>query len=244
LSIYGSDDVESEGNARQRRERTHSAADRPREKLARIGASGLGDNELLALVLGHGRRGQSALTLAAALLARAGGVTGLPAVMLGDLRQEAGVGVARAAQVVAAIELGRRTLCPAPPRRRFLRPNECAQWLLPQYGGRPVEQFGVVLLDARRGVIAARIVSTGSVDASTADPREIFREAILARAAGVVVFHNHPSGDPTPSAEDVAVTRRLVAAATILGVEMVDHLVLGAGRYFSFHEHAGPSWKT
>ena len=144
LSIYGSDDVESEGNARQRRERTHSAADRPREKLARIGASGLGDNELLALVLGHGGRGQSALTLAAALLARAGGVTGLPAVMLGDLRQEAGVGVARAAQVVAAIELGRRTLCPAPPRRRFLRPNECAEWLLPQYGGRPVEQFGVV----------------------------------------------------------------------------------------------------
>jgi DNA repair protein RadC len=228
---------------RERRERVHSAGDRPREKLVRLGASGLGDNELLALVLGHGGRGQSALSLAAALLARTGGVTGLPAVMLDDLRQEAGVGLARAAQVVAAIELGRRTLCPAPPRRRFVRPSECAEWLLPQFGGRPVEQFGVVLLDARRGLIAARVVSIGSVDASTADPREVFREAILARAAGVVVFHNHPSGDPTPSTEDVTVTRRLIAAATILGVELIDHLILGAGRYFSFHEHSGPSWK-
>jgi DNA repair protein RadC len=228
---------------RQRRQRTQSADDRPREKLARIGAGGLGDNELLALVLGHGGRGQSAMTLAAALLARVGGVSGLPAVMLDDLRQEAGVGVARAAQVVAAIELGRRTLCPAPPRRRFVRPRDCAEWLLPQFGGRPVEQFGVVLLDARRGLIAARIVSSGSVDASTADPRAIFREAILARAAGVVAFHNHPSGDPTPSTEDVAVTRRLIAAAAIVGIEIVDHLILGAGRYFSFHEHGGPSWK-
>jgi DNA repair protein RadC len=228
---------------RERRERMHSAGDRPREKLVRLGAGGLGDNELLALVLGHGGRGQSALSLAAALLARTGGVTGLPAVMLDDLRQEAGVGLARAAQVVAAIELGRRTLCPAPPRRRFVRPSECAEWLLPQFGGRPVEQFGVVLLDARRGLIAARVVSIGSVDASTADPREVFREAILARAAGVVVFHNHPSGDPTPSTEDVTVTRRLIAAATILGVELIDHLILGAGRYFSFHEHSGPSWK-
>ncbi len=229
---------------RQWRERTPEADDRPREKLARVGAGGLGDSELLALVLGQGRRGQSALALAAALLARAGGVTGLPAAMLEDLRQEAGVGLARAAQVVAAIELGRRTLCPAPPRRRFLRPNECAEWLLPQFGGRPVEQFGVVLLDARRGVMAARIVSTGSVDASTADPREIFREAILARAAAVVVFHNHPSGDPTPSSEDVAVTRRLVAAAAVIGIDLIDHLILGAGRYFSFHEHSGPSWKA
>ena len=228
---------------RQRRDRAQPAPDRPREKLARVGAAGLGDTELLALVLGQGRRGQSALVLAAALLARAGGVAGLPAVMLDDLRQEAGIGVARAAQVVAAIELGRRTLCPAPPRRRFLRPRECAEWLLPQFGGRPVEQVGVVLLDARRGVMAARIVSSGSLDATPADPRAIFREAILARAAGVVVFHNHPSGDPTPSTEDVKVTRRLVAAATIVGVDIVDHLILGAGRYFSFREQSGPSWK-
>jgi DNA repair protein RadC len=244
LSIYGTGEAGSEGIVRHRREGTQSAADRPREKLARVGAGGLGDTELLALVLGQGGRGRSSLALAGALLARAGGVTGLPGVMLDDLRQEDGIGTARAAQVVAAIELGRRTLCPAPARQRFARPSDCAEWLLPQFGGRPVEQFGVVLLDARRGLMAARIVSTGSVDASTADPRAILREAILARAAGVVVFHNHPSGDPTPSSEDVAVTRRLVAAATIVGIELVDHLILGAGRYFSFREHSGPSWKA
>ena len=224
---------------RQRRERTQPSTDRPREKLARIGAGGLGDNELLALVLGPGGGGQSSLALAGAVLARAGGVSGLPAVMLEDLRQLVGIGIARAAQVVAAVELGRRTLCASPPRRRFVRPRDCAEWLLPQFGGRPVEQFGVVLLDARRGLLAARIVSSGSVDASTADPRAIFREAILARAAAIVVFHNHPSGDPSPSSEDVAVTRRLMAAAAIVGIEIVDHVILGASRYFSFHEHSG-----
>jgi DNA repair protein RadC len=230
-----------------RRRRDHiksEMADRPREKLARIGVGGLGDNELLALVLGQGSGGQTALALAGALLDRAGGVAGLPRVLLEDLRQQSGVGLARAAQVVAAVELGRRTLCTPPPRRRFLRASDFAEWLLPQFSGRPVEQFGVVLLDARRGLMSTRIVSSGSVDASTADPREVFREAILARAAGVVLFHNHPTGDPTPSREDIAVTRRLLAAATVVGIELVDHLILGAGRYFSFHEHSSRPWKA
>ena len=106
-----------------------------------------------------------------------------------------------------------------------------------------VEQFGVVLLDARRGLLSTRIVSTGSVDQSAADPREVFREAIVARAAGVVLFHNHPTGDPTPSREDVAITRRLVAAATVVGIEVVDHLILGAGTYFSFNDQAGRTRK-
>jgi DNA repair protein RadC len=219
------------------------SGDRPREKLARVGVMGLGDNELLALVLGQGRAGQSALELATELLNRAGGIAGLPRVALEDLRQLGGIGLARAAQVVAAVELGRRTVCPPPTRRRFLRASEFAEWLLPQFGGRPVEQFGVVLLDARRGLLSTRIVSTGSVDQSAADPREVFREAIVARAAGVVLFHNHPTGDPTPSREDVAITRRLVAAATVVGIEVVDHLILGAGTYFSFNEQTGRSRK-
>lgn len=229
---------------RARREGTQAAfTDRPREKLARVGAVGLGDNELLAVVLGQGTAGHSALALAAAVLDRAGGVAGLPRILLEDLRQVNGVGLARAAQVVAAVELGRRTVCPPPTRRRFMRASDFAEWLLPQYGGRPVEQFGVVLLDARRGLLSTRIVSSGSVDASTADPREVFREAIVARAASVVLFHNHPTGDPTPSREDVAVTRRLVAAATVVGIEVVDHLILGAGTYFSFHEQGSRRWK-
>jgi len=220
-----------------------SPSDRPREKLVRLGAAGLGDNELIAAVLGQGGRGSNALELAAAILDRSGGPGGLPRIGVEDLRQLRGVGMARAAQIVAAVELGRRTLCAPAARRRFRRPCDVAEWLLPQYGGKPVEQFGVVLLDARRGLLSTRIVSTGSVDASSADPREVFRDAIVARAAAVVLFHNHPTGDPTPSRDDVAVTRRLVAAATVVGIDVVDHVILGADTYFSFHEQEGPRWK-
>ena len=213
-----------------------AAGDRPREKLGRLGAAGLGDNELVAVVLGQGGRGRSVLDLATAVLDRAGGTAGLSRVSVDDLRQVPGVGPARAAQVIAAVELGRRTLSASGPPRRFREPHEIAAWLLPQFGGRAVEQFGIVLLDARYGVLCTRIVSIGSLDGSAAHPREVFREAIVGRAAAVVLFHNHPSGDPTPSRDDVAVTRRLVSAATVLGIEVLDHVILGASRYFSFRE--------
>lgn len=212
--------------------------DRPREKLGRVGATGLGDNELIAVVLGQGGRGRTVLDLAAAVLECAGGTSGLSRASLDDLRQVPGVGSARAAQVIAAVELGRRTVSASGHPRRFTQPREVAEWLLPQFGGRAVEQFGVVLLDARYGLLGTRIVSVGSLDASTAHPREVFREAVVGRAASLVLFHNHPSGDPSPSRDDVSVTRRLVAAATVLGIEIVDHVILGAGTYFSFRESA------
>ena len=215
-----------------------AAGDRPREKLDRVGVAGLGDNELVAVVLGQGGRGTSVLDLASAVLDHAGGTAGLSRVSLDDLRQVRGVGLARAAQVIAAVELGRRTVAAAGHPRRFRQPREMAQWLLPQFGGRPVEQFGVVLLDTRHGLLGTRVVSTGLLDASSAHPREVFRDAVVGRAAAVVLFHNHPSGDPSPSREDVSVTRRLVAAATVLGIEILDHVILGAGTYFSFRESA------
>jgi DNA repair protein RadC len=213
-------------------------SDRPREKLARAGARALGDNELVAVILGQGGAGGSALDLAAALLERAGGTTGLSRVSVADLRQVPGVGAARAAQVLAAVELGRRTLSGEVDRRQFTDPREVARWLLPQYGGEPVEQFGVVLLDTRHRLVSARVVFVGSLDTSAAHPRDVFREAVVARAAAVILFHNHPSGDPSPSRDDVALTRQLVAAATVLGIEVVDHVILGANTYYSFRESA------
>src|SRR5688572_6724986 len=136
--------------------------DRPREKLERLGVAGLGDNELLALVIGSGSRDADALGLANGLLARAGGLHGLPRIGLGDLRDVAGVGPARAAQILAAVELGRRTLTRAAAHRpRLLTPRETAAYLLPQYGTAPVEQFGIVMLDTKHRVIRIRIVSTG-----------------------------------------------------------------------------------
>jgi DNA repair protein RadC len=211
--------------------------DRPREKLRRHGAVALGDNELVALVLGNGYRGTSALTVANELLRRVGGVHGLARSGSADLRRIRGVGSVKAAQVVAALELGRRTLTQAPSERTQLRtPRDAAIYLLPLFGSRPVEQFGIVLLDSKHRVLRTTIVATGTLNSTIVQPRDVYREAILGSAAAVVAFHNHPSGDPSPSYDDVELTKRLVAAGVLMGVDLVDHVVLGDARYCSFKE--------
>ncbi|MEO7276296.1 MAG: DNA repair protein RadC [Vicinamibacterales bacterium] len=214
-----------------------SGPDRPREKLRRVGASALGDNELLAVVLGHGRVNTSALDLANAVLAGVGGLDRLPVARYDDLQGIAGIGAARAGQIVAAVELGRRTLTRAARERvQVTSPQVVAELLLPQYGSRSVEQFGVVLLDTKRRVLRTTIVTVGTLDASIVHPREIFREAASAGAAALVLFHNHPSGDPEPSEDDVLLTRRLVAAGVLMGIDVIDHLILADARYCSLRE--------
>jgi DNA repair protein RadC len=214
-----------------------SPDDRPREKLARHGATALGDNELLAVILGSGCRQTDALTIANELLALRGGVHGLVRSTCDDLTRVVGIGRAKSAQILAAIELGRRTLAHAPSARVQLRtPREAAAYLLPQFGSRPVEQFGLVLLDTKHRVLRATVLAVGSLNATGVQPREVFREAALGAAASVVMFHNHPSGDPTPSPDDMELTRRLVAAGIVMGIEVVDHIILGDVRYWSFKE--------
>jgi DNA repair protein RadC len=211
--------------------------DRPREKLERLSPSGLGDNELLALVLGSGSRAADALAIANRLLAQAGGLHGLTRFGLGELRRVDGVGTARACQVIAAIELGRRTLMRVAEQRPRLRtPRDLAAYLLPQYGAVPVEQFGIVMLDTKHRVIRIKILSLGSLDATVVHPREVFREAASASAAAIVLFHNHPSGDPTPSGDDIVLTARLVQAGGVMGIDVVDHLILADQRYYSLVE--------
>ena len=217
--------------------KTVATHDRPREKLARVGATALGDNELLAIVLGHGRERASALDLANAVLAESGGVHGLVRIRYESLMRLHGIGAARAAQVVAAIELGRRTLTRAGQERvQLVSPRAVAEFLLPLYGAHPVEQFGVLLLDTKRRVIRTRVLSVGTLDASVVHPREVFREATAANAAAIVLFHNHPSGDPEPSEEDYTLTRRLIAAGVLMGIDVVDHIILGDVRYCSLRE--------
>ncbi len=212
-------------------------ADRPREKLLAHGAAALGDNELLALVLGSGCRERNALAVANALLAARGGLRGLMRSTVDDLIQAAGVGRAKGAQVLAAIELGRRALAHRDLERpRLLAPSQTASYLMPTFGGRMVEQFGVVLLDTKYRVIRTALVASGTLNATIVEPRDVFREAALGAACAVVVFHNHPSGDPAPSPEDVELTRRLKAAGTLMGIDLLDHVILGDGRYFSFKE--------
>ena len=211
--------------------------DRPREKLERLGAAALGDNELLALVLGTGSRHADALALANRLIEHVGGLHGLMRIDLGRLRGVAGVGPARAAQIVGAVELGRRTLVRGGAERPRLRsPREMAAYLLPQYGGSTVEQFGLVMLDTKHRVIRIKIVSSGSLDTTVVHPREVFREAAAASAAAIVLFHNHPSGDPTPSPDDLLLTTRMISAGAIMGIDVVDHLILADQQYFSLLE--------
>jgi DNA repair protein RadC len=214
-----------------------ASQDRPREKLARAGPDALGDNELVAVVIGSGTRGRSALDVANGLLDASGGLRGLSRMGRDELSGTHGIGGARAARIQAAIELGRRSLTPDPRERpHFATPRDVAEYLLPQFGSYPVERFGVLLLDTRHRLVRARVLSVGSLDASVVHPREVFREAILAGAAAVVLFHNHPSGDPTPSRDDLALTRRLLTAGDLVGIDVIDHLVLADSRYASMKE--------
>ena len=221
-----------------------SPRDRPREKLEQRGVGALGDNELLAVLIGHGAAGASTLTLANQILTLAGGAHGLTRLHRDRLTRIPGIGPVQASRVQAAVELGRRTLLSgAPARPQFLGPSDIAAYLLPQFGAHPVERFGVLLLDTRHRLISARLVSTGSLDASVANPREIYREALVAGAAAVVVFHNHPSGDANPSIEDMLLTVRLRSAGDVVGVDLVDHLVLADVEYCSMRESRLGPWR-
>jgi len=212
--------------------------DRPREKLERAGVAALGDNELLAIVLGHGAPRAGALELANAVLDAVDGLHGLSRASADDLRQVPGIGVARAAQLVAAVEAGRRTLVRSRrDRPQIVAPRDAAALLLPEFGNRAVEHFGIVLLDTKRRVLRSTLLSIGTLDASIVHPREVFREATRGGAAAIVLFHNHPSGDPTPSDDDVALTARLVRAGDVMGIDVLDHVIVAETRYYSLREH-------
>src|SRR5258708_10440400 len=167
--------------------KTVAPHDRPREKLQRVGAGGLGDNELLAIVLGHGVPRTGVLDLANAVLDAVGGLHGLARATTDDLRRVPGIGGARAAQLVAAVEAGRRTLVRVRrDRLQFVTPRDAAEFLVPQFGTRPVEQFGVVLLDTKHRLLRTTVLSVGTLDASIVHPREVFRAAATAGAAALV----------------------------------------------------------
>jgi DNA repair protein RadC len=211
--------------------------DRPREKLLRLGATALGDNELVALLVGVGTRRADALAIATDLLAAHGGLHGLARAGADQLMHEPGFGAARAARVIAALELGRRTFAHPPGARVQIRgPRDAAAYLLPRFGSTEVERCGVLMLDAKHRVFRTCVLTVGTNNAAVLEPRDVFREAARSSATAIVVFHTHPSGDPTPSPDDVALTRRLRAAGVLLGIDVVDHLVLGDMTYVSFKE--------
>ncbi len=218
------------------------AGARPRERLLALGAESLSDVELLALVLGSGVPGVSALEVAFRLLSSFGSLAGVARAGVPGLLQHGGVGPARAARVLAALELGRRLLRPQ-GRARIRGPADAARFLLPLLAGRERERSLALILNTKNEVISEVEVGEGGPDHAPMEPLVILRATLVRGGTGVLVGHNHPSGDPEPSREDVEVTRRLEMAARVVGVRFLDHLVVGDGRWVSLRERGvlGPT---
>jgi len=212
-------------------------ADRPRERLLRYGAAALSNSELLAIILRVGGAGQNVIRLSETVLARFDGLAGLSRAGVGDLTQVKGIGEAKVAQIKSALELGRRLLISAPDERLQIRsPADAANLLMLEMGLLEQEHLRVILLDTRNRVLTVTTVYKGSLNSSMIRVGELFREAIRRNSAAVIIAHNHPSGDPTPSPEDVAVTKQVVQAGKLLDIDVLDHLVIGQGRFVSLKE--------
>jgi len=209
--------------------------ERPRERLFRHGAQTLSDAELVALLLGSGTSGASAIDVARALLG-----DGLVRMSRRDwsiARRERGVGEAKAARLAAAFELGRRLAAHTDGDRDPVRdPVGIARGLVHRYGHHTQERLGAVFLDAKSRPIREREIYVGTINATTVSTRDILRIALDEGAVSVIIFHNHPSGDPSPSADDLLFTRQMVEAGNLLGIEVVDHLIIGMNKYVSLKQ--------
>ncbi|MGQ9480502.1 RadC family protein [Chloroflexus sp.] len=211
--------------------------DQPRERLARQGAGALSDAELLAILLRVGTNGTNVLQLAQQLLAESGGLQGLQRLDFQELCRLHGMGVSKAATVKAALEIGRRLARSAIEERFPIRsPADVATLLLVEMSHLDQEHLRTILLDTKNRVQQITTVYIGSLNAANVRVGEVFKEAVRRNSAGIIVVHNHPSGEPTPSMEDIEITRQLVSAGRLLDIEVVDHLIIGNGRYVSMRE--------
>jgi len=212
-------------------------SERPRERLASLGAQALSDAELLAILLRVGVHGENAVEVGRRLLQELGGLAGIHQAAFEEVLGQHGIGPAKAAQIKAAIELGRRMAAVTPQDRPVIHsPGDAANLVLYEMGALEQEELRVVLLDTRNRVLSIAQVYRGSVNNSQVRVGELFKTAIRANAASVIVIHNHPSGDPTPSPEDVSITRAVVQAGKLLDIDVLDHLVIGRGKYISLKE--------
>lgn len=211
--------------------------DRPRERMLQYGASALSNAELLAILLRTGTVAESAVHLAERILAEAGGLRYLVDLSPQQLQEIKGIGAAKAMQIGASIELGKRLSQTTQENRVTIRsPKDAARLMMEEMRYHNKEHFVCLFLNTKNHVIGKETLSIGSLNASIVHPREVFREAIRRSSASIICVHNHPSGDPTPSQEDVQMTQRLVEAGEIVGIEVLDHIVIGDKQFISLKE--------
>jgi DNA repair protein RadC len=222
----------------QLRIREMPAAERPRERLRAVGPAPLTNAELLAILMRTGGRGENVLALAQRVIAQFEGVGSLARASLAELCEVKGVGEAKASQVLAGIEFGRRIVSAAPDESRIIRCSDDIDRLLrAEMVDLPQEELRVVMMNARGQVTGTRTAAIGTADKAPVTLRDVFRSAVKDNAAGIAIVHNHPSGDPSPSADDAALTAQIVEAGEMLGIEVLDHVVISRGGYVSMREH-------
>jgi len=209
--------------------------ERPRERLQRLGAEALSAQEILALILGRGIAGESVMVTAQRMLSRFGGLKGVTNASLEELSQIKGIGLAKAAQIKAAVELASRVdgYSEGSGRPQVKTPEDVDLLVRARLKGKKKEYFLALLLDTRNRLIKVAEISVGSLDSSIVHPREVFKEALSASAAAVIFVHNHPSGDTEASEDDIRMTKRLSEAGEIMGIDVLDHIIVGGGSYVS-----------
>jgi DNA repair protein RadC len=210
--------------------------ERPRERLMQYGASALSNAELLAIILRTGTAQENVLHLAERILARYQGLQGLAQTSPDELQDVPGLGAAKATQILAALEIGKRSITHRGNERPIIQTAADAARLVMDMGTLRQEQVHVILLDSGQRVIAIPTVYTGTLNTSVLRVSEIFREAITRNSPAVILVHNHPSGDPSPSPEDIELTRTLIAAGNLLDIQVFDHLIIGQSRWVSLKE--------
>lgn len=213
------------------------AGERPRERLIKEGCHALSDAQLLAILIRTGSDQANAVQLAIDLLDQFHELHNLANLSIKELCSIRGIGPAKAAQLKAAFELGRRSLAPPVSQRtRIHSSQDIYRHFSPAFGHLKKEMFKIVLLDQKNKIIRDVLVSEGSLTLTVVHPREVFNPAVRDSAASVIFLHNHPSGDPTPSHEDRELTRRLIAAGDLMGIQVLDHVIIGDNQYFSFSD--------
>jgi DNA repair protein RadC len=212
-------------------------SDRPRERMMQVGPGALSNAELLALLLRTGSAEESVMSLACRVLNQCGGLRGLKATSFEELTAIKGIGPAKALLIMAGLELGKRMSSSLPPERIVVRsPKDVAGVMMEELRYHTQEHFVCLYLNTKNHIIGRETIFIGSLNSSIVHPREVYKEAIRRSSASVICLHNHPSGDPAPSREDIEVTRRLQEAGRILGIELLDHIIIGDGQFYSLKE--------